>query len=279
MGMVKYFKRLFKYVLYEYKQPIIYANITTSENTLLHKDKIYFVTGGSSGIGFYIAKSLINNGAKVIISGRDEAKLKKACKSLGDFASYIMFDINNLERSKESIKQIYSQYGRIDGLINNAGISLHEKDFLDVSENNFDIQFSTNLKSAYFISQYYIDEVFKHNQQDGNIIFISSERGSMCDDLPYGLTKAALNSLTQGLSSRFYKKGIRVNAIAPGVTCSNLNNIDKNGDLCAPDKAAGRVLVPEEIAEVVNFILSDSSNCISGEIINCDAGNHISRYF
>ena len=100
----------------------------------------------------------------------------------------------------------------------------------------------------------------------------------MCDDLPYGLTKIAINSLTQGLSRRFYQDGIRVNAVAPGVTCSNLNNINKNGDLYA-NKSSGRVFVPEEIAEVVNYILSDFSKCISGEIINCDAANHVNSYF
>lgn len=143
---------------------------------------------------------------------------------------------------------------------------------------NYDKQFDINLKGSYFIAKKYIELYKKNKQIKGNIIFVSSERGSMCDDIPYGLTKVALNSLTEGLSRRFYKSGIRVNAIAPGVTCSNLTKIKRTDDLYT-DKASGRVLFPEEIAEITNFILSDYSNCISGEIINCDAGNHIASYY
>ena len=276
MSMKSYLKRLFKFVLYEHKQPIVKPDIIVKDKNDIHKDRIYFITGGNTGLGYYLAKSLINDGALVIISGRDLDKLKKAQLELGENCDIKKMDVTNLKECFKSLDEIFEKYGHIDGIINNAGISLHEKDILDVSIDNFELQFDTNLKGAYFISQKYIELFFKYNQKKGNIIFISSERGSMCDDIPYGLTKNAINSLTEGLSRRYYKSGI--NAIAPGVTCSNITKYKKDDDLYS-DKAAGRILLPEEIASVTNFILSDYSKCISGEIINCDAGNHISSYF
>lgn len=276
--MKGYLKRLFKYVFWDYKQPKIYAKILEKPEDKVLEEKKYIVTGGSSGLGFYIAKSLLKSGAKVIITGRDEDKLKKAKSLLGDNCDYYTLDVKNIEKDEEFISYCFDKYGYIDGLINNAGISLHEKNILDVSTESFSNQFDTNLKAPYFLSKFYILCVKNKKQKEANIIFISSERGSMADDIPYGLTKNSLNALTMGLSRRFYKEGIRVNAIAPGVTASDLTKIDKNSDLYL-DKASGRALVPEEIAEVVKFILSDYSKCISGEIINCDAGNHISSYF
>ena len=98
----------------------------------------------------------------------------------------------------------------------------------------------------------------------------------MCDDLPYGLTKASINSLVQALSYKYYKSGIRVNGIAPGVTVSNMTGLNKDGDLYN-NNPSNRYFLPEEIAEVATFLLSDYSKCISGEIIHCNAGNHIKR--
>lgn len=278
MGMKEYFKRLVKYVLYEHKQPIIYNQVSQHNINELLKDKVFLVTGGSKGIGYYIADILLKSGAEVIITGRKEETLKEKAQKLGEKCKYKVLDVTNISQCNTVLKDLYKEYNQIDGLVNNAGISLHEENILKVSEENFDLQFDTNLKGAYFLSKYYIELYKEYNQKSGNILFVSSERGSMCDDIPYGLTKVAINSLTEGLSRRLYKSGIRVNAIAPGVTATNMTKIDKMGDVYA-EKASGRAFAPEEIADVALYILSDYSKCISGEVINCDAGNHINTYF
>lgn len=95
------------------------------------------------------------------------------------------------------------------------------------------------------------------------------------DDIPYGLIKAALNSLTAGLGRRLLKKGIYVNAIAPGVTASDMTGYSKNGNLYRQAACAKRVYLPEEVAEVAVFMLSDLSNCISSQVIPCNNGNHL----
>lgn len=278
MGIKKYIKRLFRYVLYEHKQPIVYAKIVQQADSMIFKDKVVLVTGGGRGLGFYISKRLINNGAIVIITGRNEQQLINSQKKLGENCKYRVMDVTNLNECKKILKEIFNEYGKLDVLINNAGISLHEKNILEVTEDNYTRQFDTNLKAPYFLCQYYIEQYREYKQKEGNIIFISSERGGQCDDIPYGLTKISINSLTQALARRFYIEGIRINAVAPGVTASDMTNIKKDSDL-SNDRTAGRYFVPEEVAEVVNFLISDYSKCISGEIINCDGGDYSNSYY
>lgn len=275
MGLKLYIKRGIKYILKEYKQPIIKVEVVQKEPLNLFKDKVYIITGGGSGLGFYMAKKLISEGAFVVITGRNEQKLKSAKKELGKNCNYKVFDIGETNKADFIMDSVFDQYKKVDGIINNAGISLHEWDFMKVDEEKFDSQFLTNLKGSYFFTQSYIRKMRKL-KKNGNVIFISSERGSMCDDLPYGLTKASINSLVQSLSFRYYQEGIRVNGIAPGVTASEMTNIDKNADLYS-NCNAGRFFVPEEVAELACFLLSDYSKCISGEVIHCNGGNHIKR--
>lgn len=277
MSIKNYIKRGIKYVIKGYNPPIVKAEIVQKIPNDMIKDKVVLITGGGSGLGYYMAQKLSQEGAIVVITGRNEEKLKNACKELGENVNFFCWDVSDVKKGEEIINKIYEQHGKIDVFINNAGISLHEGNILKVTEENFDNQISTNLKGSYFLSKNYIRKV-KENKQNGNIIFISSERGSQCDDLPYGLTKAAINSLTQGLSRRFYKDGIRVNAVAPGVTASDMTKINKEENLYA-ENAAGRFFIPEEVAEIVLFLASDYSKSISGEIIHCNAGQHISAPF
>lgn len=99
------------------------------------------------------------------------------------------------------------------------------------------------------------------------------------DTIPYGLTKAALNSLTQGMASDVISHGIRINAIAPGVTVSEMTNYKREDNLYSSYQASERIYLPEEVAEVACFLLSDASKCISGEIIVCDNGKYINRAY
>lgn len=232
-----------------------------------------------NGLGFYIAKKCIEEGAKVLITGRNEETLKKAVTELGKNASYSVFDIEKVEEIQEKFDKIVEQMGNIDCLINNAGVSLHENEIKNVTIDGYNKQFNINLRGAYFLSQSYINYVQKNKKENGNIIFISSERGAQCDQIPYGLTKVAINSLTEGLSRKLYRTGIRVNAVAPGITASEMTGIEKEQNLYCSYNASGRYFVPEEVAEVVCFLVSDVSKCISGEVIYCDAGNHLNPWF
>ncbi len=273
MGFRNYIKRGIKYVFNDHNPPIVKLFVVQKSANEMFKNKSVLITGGSDGIGFCIAKRLCAEKANVIITGRDENKLKEACKKIDGNITYYCFDVSDVKKGKDIINQIFTKYGKIDILINNAGISLHEGNILKVKEEDFDRQFAINLKGSYFLSQNYIRKIIE-NKMQGNIIFVSSERGSQSDDLPYGLTKIAINDLTEGLSAKFCSKGIRVNAVAPGVTATNMTNLKKDQDFYS-SKPGGRFFLPEEVAEVVLFLASDYSKCISGEVIHCNDGNHL----
>ena len=225
-----------------------------------------------------MARKFTEEGAQVILCGRNEETLKKASEELGGCA-YHPLDVTHAEQFEGFFEQAEKEVGKpIDTLVSNAGISLHEHSFEEVKESDFDRQFATNLKGPYFLSQAFIRYCLarkKDGQPKNNILFMSSERGFWPDTIPYGLTKVALNSLTEGLAKRYIYKGIRVNAIAPGVTASDMTQVDKNGELYREDNIGGRALLPEEIAEAATFLLSDAAASINGTILPCNLGNHL----
>ena len=152
---------------------------------------------------------------------------------------------------------------------------MHEKGIEFVSEEQFDLQFTTNIKGQYFLAKEFIKQV-ANNRVDSSLLFISSETGDQYVEIPYGLTKASLNSFVGALSRRYYRRGVRVNAIAPGVTESDMtaSYADVSDGNYASNSAAGRVFLAEEVAQVAVFLLSQLSMCISGEVIHTNAGNH-----
>ena len=277
MSTKKYIKRVFKYIIKGVPNINVTANIGQNVNGDILKGKKIIITGGGRGLGYDMAKRCIMEGAEVLISGRNEKALVHVAEELGNSCKYIAFDISDIYGIEEFVKTAKTKLGGLTSIICNAGISLHEKNILDVSVENFEQQIRTNLEGNYFLAKEFIRQ--HDNESEADIIFISSERGYQCDDIPYGLTKVAINSLTRGLARRFYKKNIRVNSIAPGVTASDMTGRRVGGNMFAEEQVAGRFFLPEEVAETVIFLLSSASKCISGEIIACDAGQYISSYF
>lgn len=282
MGIKRYIRKIAKFILASSPEKRITVNIAQVNYNEILKDKNIVITGGGKGIGFAIAKKCISEGANVIISGRNENTLKKANENLGKKCKYIIHDISEIETIDnflEKCKEIFE--GDIDSLVSNAGISFHENNFKNVTIDGFDKQFNTNFRASYFLSKAFLEFKEKERSTSGELVFISSETGNQAYDIPYGMTKAALNSLTRALSRKVYTSGIRVNAVAPGVTISDMTKDYaevSNGNLyrkCASD----RIFLPEEVAEVVCFLLSDVSKCISGEIIHCNAGNHLKVFW
>ena len=104
---------------------------------------------------------------------------------------------------------------------------------------------------------------------------ISSETGGMSDIRPYGYTKAALNSMVEGIAYTFAKQNIRINAIAPGITASQMTGKDSNGDISSKKEMLGRVYLPEEVAEIAAFLLSDVASCLTGQTLVCNNGKTI----
>lgn len=218
-------------------------------------------------MGFAMAKKFRAEGADVLIAGRHEETLKKSADAIG--CKYLQLDVQNVPSFPAFISDADKLLGGLDCLVNNAGISLHEPTFFDVTPDTFDAQVNTNFKGALFLTQEFI-RLLKKENRTGTVVFISSETGDTVDFRPYGFTKAAVNSMVQGLAYLFSRDGIRINAVAPGITTSDMTGFKADGNLYCPGNATDRVYLPEEVAETACFLLSDASGCVSGQIITCN---------
>lgn len=253
------------------------AEITLSSPSALLYGRGIAIIGGTRGIGRAMAEKFVAEGAKVVITGRRKDKAMNAANEIG--SSSCVLDASTCDDFNPFIVQCAETLGALDTLVINAGISLHEGDILNVTPHNFDSQIATNLRGAYFAAQAFIKYVMHSNLRPTNLLFVSSERGEYVDMLPYGLTKAAMNSLVQGLAKRCIKLDMRVNAVAPGVTATHLTGYDANSNLYRGDQMNNRIYLPQEIAEVANFLISNVSNCLTGQIIVCNEGKSINSYF
>ncbi|WP_106483720.1 SDR family NAD(P)-dependent oxidoreductase [Bacteroides sp. Marseille-P3684] len=272
MGIKKYVKRVGRYLLKGIPENHITTNIVTIAPNELLKGRKIILTGGGRGLGYAMAKKFTEEGALVLIAGRNEDVLKQSAKQIN--CKYQVLDMRDVDSFQAFIDKSKVLLGGFDSLVCNAGISLHEKDFFHVTEGSFKEQFDTNLRSNIFLTQKFISSILPE-KIEANILFISSEVGELADNRPYGWTKAALNSFVRGLASNFAESGIRINAISPGITCSDMTGLHSDGNLYIPTNATKRAYLPEEIAEVATFLLSDCSKCISGQIIVCNNGKTI----
>ncbi len=271
MSLKSYLKGIVR-AIFGRPNPQLIAEIKLSTPSQRLAGKNIIVTGGGRGLGATIAKRFVEEGANVLIAGRNIDALKHTSEEIG--CLYHMLDLANVESIESFIVDADKILGKIDILVNNAGVSLHEESFLEVSVDGFDKQFYTNLRGPFFLTQRYIARLLK-NSQKGNIIFISSETGETVDFRPYGLTKTAVNSLVKGLANRYSKEGIRVNAIAPGVTATEMTGYSSTGNLYCSYNISERVYLPEEIAEIAVGLASDISGCVSGQIITCNNANTV----
>lgn len=264
--MINKIKKIISFILHGAPRPT-YAKVTylVPNNQLAGKKII--ITGGGRGLGAAMAKKFVAEGATVLITGRNEDTLKKTSEEIG--CSYLVLDMMSPEKFDKFISEAESKLDGLDILVNNAGVSLHENSFFDVVPDGFDTQIDTNFKGGYFLTQSFIKRMIELGRA-GNVLFISSETGETADFRPYGFTKAAVNSMVQGLAHLYAKNNIRVNAIAPGVTASDMTGFKADDNLYTDYNRIGRIYLPEEVAEVASFLISDISNCVSGQIIACN---------
>lgn len=235
-------------------------------------DKVALVTGGSSGIGFGIAKAIVSNGGKVIISGRDEHKLIKSCHKLGDAcAHYIVWDASSINFMNEKVNESIKKFGKIDILVNNAGYHGNQN-FMTVNEDEYDTTFNTNLKFVFFLSQalakYYIKNKIK-----GNILNIASASSMKPAWSPYEISKWGVRGFTRGLARELAPYGIVVNGIAPGPCATNMSHWSEGDNLNWLAIPSNRLSMPEEIGNLAVVLVSSMGKNILGETVFCDGGS------
>ena len=136
--------------------------------------KTVVITGGSRGLGYYMAKKCIAEGAEVVISGRKKEALEKTAQFLGDRCHTIVFDVTDIAHCTDFLKEAEAVLGRkIDNLISNAGVSFHENHFTNVTVEGFDKQFNTNFRAGYFLSKAFLERKMTEEDPSGQLLLIS----------------------------------------------------------------------------------------------------------
>ncbi|MEG2289705.1 MAG: SDR family oxidoreductase [Clostridium sp.] len=241
------------------------------------KGKVVIITGGTRGIGKGIALEFAKAGAMLVLNylNDDDSAIEtlEEIKSLGNYCSIVKGDVSDYNFSKSLIADTIDKLGKIDVLINNAAISKVGL-FMDLNEKDFDEIMSINFKSVFNTT----NSVVKHmiSRQEGNIINISSmwgEQGASCEVI-YSASKGAMNSFTKALAKELAPSNIRVNAIAPGVIETKMNNWmneEERAELTL-EIPMGRFGYVSEIGRAAVFLASEESSYITGEILNVKGG-------
>ena len=236
-------------------------------------EKLALVTGASRGIGKACAIKLAKAGYDIAVNyaGNVEAATKtvEELKALGVQAEAFKFDVSNQEAAAKGVEEVLAKFGRIDVLVNNAGIT-RDGLFMRMSAENWDAVINTNLSSAFYVSQPVVKVMMK--QRSGAIVNMSSVVGvsGNAGQANYSAAKAGLIGLTKTLAKELGSRGIRVNAIAPGFI-----NTDMTKDLDTskftdfiPLKRLGE---PEDIAKAVKFLAVDAEY-VTGQVLEVDGG-------
>lgn len=244
------------------------------------KGKNILITGGTSGIGLAIAKKCLEEGASVVVTGRNKDKLSKVLT--GDKTGHLkgmIWDVSELHQVDTRLKDACALFsGEIDVLVNNAGISIRER-FGALTENVWNNVLSINLTAPVFLAQAIVNRWLGANR-GGIILNISSMAGLEPSLDAYSVAKCGLNSMTKGMARIWAAKGIRVNALAVGVTIgTELRDIQRmhkpDGNLKCPWIPVGRFAVPAEIAETAAYIISDGADYLTGAVVELDGAGSI----
>ncbi len=249
-------------------------------------DRVVIVTGGGRGIGAGISQILGRSGAAVVIFHPDDGRFDEArqAKSVteeiiknGGRASTLCVDVSDRDRVLSAVDQVFADYGRIDGLVNNAGICDFAS-FFDISPENWDRHLAVNLSGPFFLAQ----AVARHmrDQGKGSIVNISTVSSFRAGDqqVHYISSKGGLNSLTTSMAHELRDLNIRVNAILTGGVATDIN-LDKRraeerrtGIAYTEGPGVRKMGRPEDLGYAVRYLLSDESEWVTGALMSVDGG-------
>jgi NAD(P)-dependent dehydrogenase (short-subunit alcohol dehydrogenase family) len=237
------------------------------------KNKNVVITGGTTGIGLATAKAFINAGANVWITGRNASNLQKATEEIGSSKLLtVVSDTSKLEDISILEKAVADSGNKLDVLFLNAGIAKFEG-IEQVTEENFDAQFNTNVKGHFFTMQ----KLLPHLADGAAVVFTSSTvaKASNSGASIYSATKGALNRIAKIAANELAGRKIRVNIVSPGpILTPGLEGAVPEGakDFLAGATALQRIGDPDEIAKTVLFLASDAASFITGTEIVVDGG-------
>jgi len=245
------------------------------------QNKNILITGGTSGIGKASAFKLVSNGARVVISGRNESSGNEIIKKIendGGKAKFIACDITDKKQIENLFNKTISHFGKIDGIFNNAGIEGEIAPFDESTEENWDNVFNTNLKSMWHCMKHAIEHMLQNEY--GNIVNMASTSGIVGNGFglsAYAASKHAIIGLTKSVALEYAKKNIRVNTICPGFIetemiekiCAKSPSLKRRFTAAHP---IGRMGTPGEIGDALVYLLSDESSFMTGNSFIIDGG-------
>jgi NAD(P)-dependent dehydrogenase (short-subunit alcohol dehydrogenase family) len=239
-------------------------------------NKVAVITGAAQGIGYAIAARFVADGMKVVLADIQDDKGAEAARTLGAGTIYAHCDVGDRSQVEALVATAVEQFGSLDVMVSNAAV-LHPADVLDLEEEDFDRVVRVNLKGAFLTSQAAARHMVTQ-ASGGSIINMSSIQAIITNPnlLSYAVCKGGIRQLTVAMSLALARKGVRVNAIAPGsISTDMVRQLMVNDDArrqMLSRTPMGRMGEPEEIAAIAAFLASDESSYITGETIAADGG-------
>ena len=241
-----------------------------------HSGGVALVTGASQGIGRAVALRLAKDGATVAVSARNQEKLNQLVSEItaaGGKASAFALDVSDEDQVKSTVKSAISQFGKIDVLVNNAGIT-RDQLVMRMKRADWDAVLQTNLTSAYCCIQQVIGSMLK--QRWGRIVNITSVFGQMgqAGQANYAASKAGLIGLTMAIAREVGSRSITCNAVSPGFIETAMTAVlnDEFKQTAVKQIPLGRVGSPDDVASAVAFLASDEASYITGHVLNVNGG-------
>ncbi|MEK5078967.1 3-oxoacyl-ACP reductase FabG [Solibacillus sp. FSL W7-1436] len=237
------------------------------------ENKVAIITGGAGGIGLAAVKRFLEEGAKVAIVDYDKQQGEKIEAELGENVAFFAVDVSKLADVKEMVEQVVNRFGKIDILINNAGIT-RDATLVKMSEEDFEKVIQINLNGVYYCTQAVAPHMIA--QGSGKIISTSSVSGVYGNfgQTNYAATKAAIIGMTKTWAKELGRKGINVNAVAPGFTATPM--VEKMPEKVLQQMegitSLRRLGQPEDIANAYLFLASDEASYITGHVLQVDGG-------
>ncbi|WP_462382653.1 meso-2,3-butanediol dehydrogenase [Pseudomonas sp. Marseille-QA0892] len=238
-------------------------------------DKVVLVTGAGSGIGAATAKRFASEGANVVLVGRTEEKLQRVAEALPADRVYVRpADVSDPEAVERLVADVVAKYGRLDVLVNNAG-TVSEGKITEVDLADWQKVMSTDLDGVFYCSRSALPELIKRKGSIVNVSSVSGLGGDWGMSI-YNAAKGAVTNFTRALAMDFGEEGVRVNAVCPSVTRSELTeDMLGNDELMAQFRERiplGRAAEAEEVADVIAFLASNDARFVNGVNLPVDGG-------